>query len=99
MMKINGWRDPIRTAKVRRLAVWLTISALVVNLGHVYGDSIWRGIRRGGKARLYSTNNLKASPQGFAERCKGDGVIVCEGFDSADSVHAAAYPGTGLYPA
>src|SRR5438309_5343644 len=37
--------------------------------------------------------------QEFRERCRGDGVLVCEGFDSADAVHPAVYPGSGLYPA
>jgi len=42
---------------------------------------------------------LTQTLQEFRERCRGDGVLVCEGFDSADAVHPAVYPGSGLYPA
>jgi hypothetical protein len=35
----------------------------------------------------------------FEKRCHASGVLVCEGFDSADKFQAAKWPATGLYPA
>ncbi len=35
----------------------------------------------------------------FETRCHAPGVLVCQGFDSADKVRPARYPASGLYPA
>src|SRR5712692_3729655 len=35
----------------------------------------------------------------FEKRCGAGGVLVCEGFDSADKFRAGRWPATGLYPA
>jgi hypothetical protein len=35
----------------------------------------------------------------FDKRCHATGVLVCEGFDSADKFQAAKWPASGLYPA
>ena len=34
----------------------------------------------------------------FDKRCHATGVLVCEGFDSADKFQAAKWPASGLYP-
>src|SRR5438874_2905812 len=46
-----------------------------------------------------SANAPAQTLQEFTERCHSEGVVVCEGFDSADTVHPAGYPASGLYPA
>jgi len=38
-------------------------------------------------------------PQSFDGRCKADGVLVCEGFDSPRDFVPATWPAQGLYPA
>lgn len=38
-------------------------------------------------------------PEDFETRCKAPGVLVCEGFDSADKFVPAKDPSSGLYPA
>jgi len=37
--------------------------------------------------------------QGFEARCRAQGGLVCQGFDSSDEFAAARYPRSGLYPA
>jgi len=39
------------------------------------------------------------APEDFETRCHKEGVLVCEGFDSADKFKPATDPGSGLYPA
>lgn len=42
---------------------------------------------------------LSLTPEDFATRCRAPGVLVCEGFDSADKFTSARDPASGLYPA
>jgi hypothetical protein len=37
--------------------------------------------------------------QDFSARCSGEGVLVCEGFDSPEAFRRAKWPARGLYPA
>jgi len=48
---------------------------------------------------LVEKSDVLTEPKDFDARCKASGVLVCEGFDSAEVFAAPKWPATGIYPA
>lgn len=65
-------------------------------------SGVVRGNHEGPDAASLRKKTSKAQPAELADfdkRCHASGVLVCEGFDSADKFRAAKWPASGLYAA
>lgn len=82
----------------------LLFTCLVWTIGIIHYPSALggEGIPTPTKIQTPTSLVIAAAPQemsSFEQRCNASGVLVCEGFDTADKYRTARYPNAGLYPA
>ena len=89
--------------KVFRVVSFLVFSVCLCALCGAWlrFDAAASGRASGERSRPSPDKTGKAQPMELADfdkRCHASGVLVCEGFDSADKFRPAKWPATGLYP-